>query len=273
VHRGTPWQTIYLKSSGTTEDWRDHSGPSRSDLSASAIRPTRDWGLVDAFTASIHPNAARGRLSVNQTNLAAWSAVLSGVVVGRATNDPDYGAVIATNHVVEPAAVDNAVFTILEGINRTRTNAPVGRQTGQFSRLGDILATPELTFRSPFLNNRDFDAEAPSGIEQQIFDADYERIPQQILSLLKRGEPRFVVYSWGQSLKPARNGVLEDGTLRGPSILTAGDDKGLCINYQITGETATKAVIRVDFDRLNDGRPDYRRPHAVVESFNVVPTD
>jgi hypothetical protein len=65
VHRGTPWQTIYLKSSGTTEDWRDHSGPSRSDLSASAIRPTRDWGLVDAFTASIHPNAARGRLSVN----------------------------------------------------------------------------------------------------------------------------------------------------------------------------------------------------------------
>ena len=29
-----------------------------------------------------------------------------------------------------------------------------------------------------------------------------ERIPQQTLGLLKVGVPQFVIYSWGQSLKP-----------------------------------------------------------------------
>jgi hypothetical protein len=37
--------------------------------------------LADIFTTALNDNAARGLLSVNQTNLAAWSAVLSAVTV------------------------------------------------------------------------------------------------------------------------------------------------------------------------------------------------
>src|SRR5205085_1379413 len=43
--------------------------------------PTNDWRLADLITTALHPNATRGQLSVNQTNLAAWSAVLSGLGV------------------------------------------------------------------------------------------------------------------------------------------------------------------------------------------------
>ena len=48
--------------------------------------PTNDWHILDLFTAALSDNATRGQLSINQTNLAAWSAVLSGVVV--LTNTP-----------------------------------------------------------------------------------------------------------------------------------------------------------------------------------------
>ena len=77
---------------------------------------------------------------------------------------------------------------------------------------------------------------------------------QQILSLLKVGEPRFVIYAYGQSLKPADR-----------SILSSGPFTGMSTNYQITGETATRTLIRIE------GAPN--KPRAVIESFNVLPPD
>src|SRR4029079_672407 len=87
VHRGTPWQTVYLKSiykivNGTNAvlngldptAWRNWSG-------SAGTNPMFDWRLLDVFTTAANENATRGLLSVNQTNRAAWSAVLSGVVV------------------------------------------------------------------------------------------------------------------------------------------------------------------------------------------------
>ncbi len=86
-------------------------------------------------------------------------------------------------------------------------------------------------------------------------DAVYERIPQQILGLLKcDNTPRFVVYSFGQTLKPAE-----------ASIVSSSQFFGLCTNYQIVAEAATRTVVRVD------GAPD--NPRAVVESFNLLPPD
>src|SRR6185436_16476052 len=76
VHRGTPWQTIYWKGAITTpQAWAtSHRGGARSN-------PTNDWRLADIFTVAPHPNASRGRMSVNQTNVAGWSAVLSGLQI------------------------------------------------------------------------------------------------------------------------------------------------------------------------------------------------
>ena len=43
---------------------------------------------------------------------------------------------------------------------------------------------------------------------------------------------------------------------------------------------ATRAVVRIEFERLSNNpndpnyhRLDYRRPHAVVESFNIIPVE
>jgi hypothetical protein len=285
VHRGTPWQTVYLKSlAGKAANpalWHAHSGLARSLNNAMTIHPTNDWRLLDIFTAAIHPNATRGRLSVNQTNPAAWSAVLSGVTVSAVVSGETNGVGMLSpvDLTVQPGLITNFVPRIVEGINKRRDQLP----NRQFTKLSEFMSVPELTFTSPLLAANGFDALAPAGIVN-VFDTDYERIPQQILSLLKVGEPRFVIYAWGQSLKPARNGVVNNGgtlSLAGPSI-DPGDK--VCNNYQVTGETATRAVVRVVFPeklRLPDvplnhplyGTPDYRKPHVVVESFNVIPLE
>jgi hypothetical protein len=319
VHRGTPWQTVYLKSSptdlGTWMNWTGDAGivtnvgqfstnmilprsavyypvpPTTTSTFSNGVavydavfsHPTNDWHILDLFTTALNDNATRGQLSINQTNLAAWSAVLSGVVV--LTNTPmlnaagspildSNGRPMATPLTIQPAGFYNPYITnnpatwppvaqIVNAINLTRASAyvvgnnafPVFRNYS-FQTLGDILAVPQLTVASPFLNTN-----IPPSIagfanpNYMLNDAAYERIPQQILGLLKCDHtPRFVVYSFGQALKPADH-----------SLVTSSSFFGLCTNYQIMAEAATRAVIRID------GAP--ANPHAVIESFNVLPPD
>jgi len=284
VHRGTPWQTVFLKSTNAMQiggrldaglqNWSKWTGnpvtianPALSNLVSPSMftalskmidpnsngtnlniivpdtiftSPTNDWHILDLFTTAVNENAGRGRLSINQTNLAAWSGVLSGVSVlpnVSATNPPTF---------IQPAGVDPRLLTLVNGINNVRTNFP----NHAFSRLGEILATPELSVASPYLLS--------TNAAQVINDEVVERIPQQILGLLHGPEqpPRFVVYSYGQALKPA-----------GPRSFFTGSGGyfGLCTNYQITAEVATRAVVRVE------GAPS--KPRTIVETFNVLPPD
>src|SRR6185437_14136239 len=110
----------------------------------------------------------------------------------------------------------------------------------------------ELTIASPYLG--------PVGIKTPVTDAVVERIPQQILGLLHGGEqpPRFVIYSYGQALKPAVHSLYQ-----GP--IGNGAYFGMCTNYQITAEVATRAVVRVE------GAPG--KPRTVIENFTVLPPD
>jgi hypothetical protein len=264
--------------------------------------PTRDYAILDLFTTAINDNASRGLLSVNQSGLAAWSAVLSGVDV--LTN-------LATNMVIEPAGVflsnpsTNSVVDIVTAMNNVSPNQVVpwggpflsGNGTGPtvvgptsniplinivasinntrssvytnivitngvvvatnilpnfpgmaFHHKGDILYTPALTMASPYL----------SGVTNLMSDDVYERMPQQVLGLIKLDDkPRFVIYSYGQALKPAEH-----------SLVPAGTYYGVCTNYQVTAESATRAVVRIE--GLQDTPP---RPRVVVESFNALPPD
>lgn len=255
VHRGTPWQTVYLKPEPVKLDrWLRWTGNGQLVRNVGQINtnivalnawtndaafthPERDRRILDLFTTAFNDNASRGRMSINQTNLAAWSAILAGVNIM-----PD----ATTNWVIEPAGVyDPAVppplvrfVSALNDVRRTNFN-------GSFRRLGDILAVPELTVKSPWLvGNTNF-----------MSDAAIERIPQQVLGLLHCEEdPRFVVYSYGQALKPAPQ-----------SIQTGGRFMGLVTNYQVTAETVTRAVVRVD------GLPN--QPRVSVESYNQLAPD
>ena len=114
VHRGTPWQTVYMKSSPVdTNQWQRWTGnlavfpgTNVANLTADATfsQPINDWGIFDLFTTAPNDNATRGQLSVNQTNFAAWAALLDGVIV--LTNDPVNGL---TNILIDPNAANGAV--------------------------------------------------------------------------------------------------------------------------------------------------------------------
>src|ERR1035438_9616036 len=69
-------------------------------------QPTNDWRVLDLFTTALNDNATRGQLSINQTNLAAWSAALSGVIALTNVVDSD-GNVVLSPRVIQPAGVYN----------------------------------------------------------------------------------------------------------------------------------------------------------------------
>jgi hypothetical protein len=272
VHRGTPWQTVYLKSSNILTNsvpnggrngpslWSQWTGDINNTFDATNFAPVQDRLLFDLFTTRLNDNAVRGTLPINQSGLAAWSALFSGIVaLGNntplpfSTVTPTY---FATN--INPAGVmDNAlaysnqppVWQFLNGpfgINATRANTNLF--TSQvFTHLGDLLQTPALTERSPFL---DLDtAQSKYGISDEL----YEWLPQQIMGLVRLGETRYVLYVYGQALRPAPGGTV----LNGPFFQ-------LVTNYSVVAESAVRAVIRVD-------GANTKTPHAVVESYNVLP--
>lgn len=272
VHRGTPWQTVYLKSDNIVVAnrglavWRQWAG-SLNDYDTDNRAPWSDRLIFDSFTTALTESAARGRLSINQPGLAAWSAVFSGVItvtntmtdtelrllkLGGSEARPTYQPRVidpAGWHLPSNTNTWSAMVRLVDGINRTRTNTALFPQ-GVFRRLGDIFAVPELTEASPFLNTA-----SARQREEGLTDAAYERLPQQVLSLLKGGEqPRFVVYGFGQTLRPADRSVISGG----PFV-------GLCTNYQITAESAIRAVVRVE------GAPE--QPRLVVEDYNLLPPD
>ena len=290
VHRGTPWQTVYLKQPAADPAlWKIHSGNARvltnkGQLSFSLVasnalyedaglsRPTNDWRLVELFTTAVSDNASRGQMSVNQSGLAAWSAVLSGMITLTNNASNSYFVSLLRNTpagqplpppptagvVIDPAGYydiyDNTVpipplVQIVNAINRTRGDTNLFPKQ-VFSHLGDILKVPELTVASPFLN-RSSAVQLQYGLNDEI----YERIPQQIFGLLKIDTtPRYVVYSWGQALKPADR-----------SVIMSGPYSGLCTNYQISAEVETRTTLRIE------GGPD--NPRVIVENYNIMPPE
>ncbi|MCX6896775.1 MAG: hypothetical protein NTZ16_15050, partial [Verrucomicrobia bacterium] len=263
VHRGTPWQTVYMKSATVDiNTWIKWTGNADKN-DAILTQPQKDWHLFDLFTTAPNANATRGQLPIHQTGLAAWSAVLGGVLTlsnNLADADvpglypgffPSYAA-----FPIEPAGVtggtNSAMQRIVDGINYTR--ASTNYNNGSFKHLGDILSVPELSTNSPFLHL------SLTNQMRGISDAAYERVPQQIMSLLRLGDqPRFVIYAYGQSLKPADRSIVSGGI------------PGLCTNYQITGESAVRAVVRVEGVGVNEATP--YRPRVVIESYNNLPPD
>jgi hypothetical protein len=246
VHRGTPWQTIFFKAANAAADLDKWSSWSGSRMT----HPTNDWLLPDLFTTAPSDLAARGLVSVNQSDAASWSAVLSGVLVrtnnllrARQNREAKFDTI-----PIEPASPQ--ILGMVDSINNHR--AQLTNQASLFNSAGDILAVPELTIRSPFLN-RELDQP-----KYGITDAAYESIPRQTLSLLHNGDARYLVYTFGQALKPAdRSVVNQSGFLN------------LVTNYQITGEVVTRTLLRVESD---SSRPT-NNVRIVVEKYDVLPSD
>ena len=200
------------------------------------------------------------------------------VVLTNAANMPSFNTpnIMPTSNswlVIQPAGVGgmySQLGSIVTNINyyRSRTNnVHLDGVVGTFEHKGDILSAPALTEQSPFLNWTN--VSQPKNMNQQnygISDAVYEWLPQQMMSLLTCPTgPRYVVYCYGQTLKPAQDALVTSSqTLAGGA-----SSFGLVTNYQVVAESAARAVIRLDRHASATGT-NYT---ATVESYNPLPPD
>jgi len=107
-------------------------------------------------------------------------------------------------------------------------------------------------------------------VDYDITDEVYEWLPQQIMGLLRpTGAPRYVIYTYGQTLKPA-----PDGTVLSSALLAGGVNPfGLVTNYQVVAESATRAVVTVLPSITNTPAGPVTNYNLKVDSFNVLPPD
>ena len=284
VHRGTPWQTVYLKARDVLHDNVNNAYPDRGtntwcvwtgvdpvdpshQYDAANSAPIRDRLLFNVFTSALNGNATRGQLSVNQTNLAAWSALFSGMValtntipIAPATTPTAPLALKFLGLLIQPAGPagnSSALGYLVTNINYARAGfINTDGMVGAYEHEGDILSTAALTEQSPFLRWND--------IGQQRFairDEVYEWLPQQMMGLLTCPTgPRYVVYCYGQALRPAPDSYASAPN-NGPF--------GLVTNYQVVAESAARAVIRLDRRATATGTNFV----PVVETYNVLPPD
>jgi len=173
---------------------------------------------------------------------------------------------------------------MVTSINESRDSG--NRLGNRFLHIGDVFSAPSLTAganefvpngsdsysargQSPLLAsfNPNFGSQTRPGVEAlqvaRVPDEVLERIPQQIAGLLRTDEPKFVIYAFGQSLKPAPGAIL---TAPGPFF-------NLCTNYVVTGEYATRTVVRFDGSPTEpvDSGDAANKFRAVVEDHRVLP--
>ena len=90
----------------------------------------------------------------------------------------------------------------------------------------------------------------------------YEWLPQQAMSLLRVSSvPRYVIYGYGQSLRPAQ----------GATYSGAGSLFGLVTNYQVMAESAVRAVVQVHPQVTATVNGYVTNYTTTVESYDILP--
>jgi hypothetical protein len=199
VHRGTPWQTMYLKAPNVlsypnsfgaygmngTNVWINWTGDTVA-TNAAAMVPVRDWHLASLLAFMFNTNDLRSLLSVNNPNTNTWQSVLDGLTA-LTNSSPDGMPPVFDPITISSNSPQAAVFA--NAIETARTSQP----NQFFTDVGDILAIPQLTVNSPFLNWND-NAQQQRGISDEA----YEIIPSQLLPLLRADSVGSVATANGQ---------------------------------------------------------------------------
>ena len=178
IHRGTPWQTIYLKSADVSSNsWRSWTS-NLDGADAQRSRPVRDWSLAATIASLLNTNAPQQLLSINNPDTNAWLDVLDGLSV--LTNVLSHTQLLANT----PAQFDSLIVTsnsaqaesVVASIFATRA----GQSGGIFRSVGAILASPALSLASPWLSQS-----SSMQLQRGLTDEAYECLPAQLLSLVR----------------------------------------------------------------------------------------
>lgn len=192
VHRGTPWQSIYLKSSDVlqavqivggltnyigTNIWTAWTGDTNT-TDVVAMTPVQDWHLASLLAYLMNTNDLSSLFSVNAPAPIGWPGLLNGLTALTNTASDSQLAAGGTPQFSTMAISSNSpqVSFIANAIQSAQPSQP-----GHFFKdVGDILSIPPLTEQSPFLNWNDTIQR-----QQGISDEAYEIIPSQLLPLLR----------------------------------------------------------------------------------------
>lgn len=190
VHRGTPWQTIFLKSTNILEltetdlplltgfnTWMLWTGDTNL-ADAATMAPVQDWHVA-SFLASLFSTNYASLFSVNDANPNDWENLLNGLTVltntlsnaaaGTGFVPPQFAALVVSSNSAQAAVISSAIESLL-----------MAQPELFFTNVGDIFAIPQLSDASPYLNT------SSSGqIANGISDEAYEAIPTQLLPLLR----------------------------------------------------------------------------------------
>ena len=192
IHRGTPWQTIYLKAPNIIFEtnsfdqsigintWSIWSGFTNL-VEAQFGSPIGDGYLDGLLCAILNTNPATAYFNVNTTNSAAWTVPFDGLFV--VTN------IASAVTFTELSSNSPSVAALANAILSTQASMP-GRL---FTDVSDVLTTPALSTQSPFLNWSD-----PVQQRTGITDAAYEALPAQLLGQLGLASLGTVVFANGQ---------------------------------------------------------------------------
>jgi hypothetical protein len=172
VHRGTPWQTIYLKASDILQDatlnaYGNSVGPATwavwggDTIDSASSAPVTDRQLVNLLAALLNTNDLRTQFSVNNPNPNAWTALFDGFAVLTNSSSGLVPSLVSSN---SPPAL-----ALADAILAFHPYQP-------FLAIGDILAVPTLTEQSPYL---------AGAAVTSVTDEAYEAIPSQLLPLLR----------------------------------------------------------------------------------------
>ena len=194
VHRGTPWQTVYLKAADVLQilDTSGDAGSGTNTLvawtgdnnipDAVTMAPVNDRQLASLLISLLNTNDPTQLMSVNDPNIADWLNVLNGLTVySNSASFPSVQFPVGTRlsttfNTYVMASNSPQAEMIVTNIAQARAAQP----NGNFYTAGDILSAPELTENSPWLNTANVNQ-----MEYGISDAVYEAIPAQLLLLLR----------------------------------------------------------------------------------------
>jgi hypothetical protein len=184
VHRGTPWQTLYLKAPGTSlAAWKQWTGNTQlvtnwagvNGVTSDAFftQPTNDWRLASLVISLLNTNDPRNLASVNQPGVPAWLSLLDGMTVFTNYFD-DFGVELFAPAIMSSNSPQAAI--VAAALDTMRSSQP----NRTFWNIGDLLAIPELSTASPWIDT--------NGIYQlysSMNDETCEALPSQLLPMLR----------------------------------------------------------------------------------------
>ena len=145
------------------------NGASGVTYDAFFTQPTNDWRIASLLVSLLSTNDPRSLASVNEPNAPAWLGLLDGLTVLSNTAPGQFDPVIISSNSPQAATV----ATALDAARFTRPGL-------RFGDVADILAVPELSLASPWL-----DTNGVARLASSMNDEACEAIPAQLLTLLR----------------------------------------------------------------------------------------